>query len=86
MRLKKSQPTANEELLRLVNEGYRLLHELQSEFGNKLAARSFDEQAASDAAAPLLESWMATVNQALNDIFPTEREWFIFVDRSLHFS
>jgi hypothetical protein len=78
MRLKKSRPSAEEDLLRLVNDGYALLQEIDADYAKKVAAQAFDEDAELKAIGEKVEPWATKVVAALGEIFPTEREAHLF--------
>jgi len=75
MWLNTSWATADEELLRLVNDGYMLLQDLESHYAAMLARTDIvDERAESATARHACGRWTARVEHALRDIFPTLRE------------
>lgn len=78
MRLRKSRSSAEEDLLRLVNEGYAHLQGIDEDYAKKVAEHTFDEDAELKAAGEKVEVWATKVVTALSEIFPTEREAHLF--------
>jgi hypothetical protein len=74
MRLKKSKNTAQEKLTALVNEGYRILHSIHTDFRQKRAAGTFESDKDHERYSRLVNEWVDDVVAALNSIFPTELE------------
>ena len=74
MRLKKSIPAANEELIASVNEGYRILQEMQQDHVDKRLAGKFDDNRDNKPYEDQLERWANEVIETLASIFPTQLE------------
>lgn len=78
MRLRKSKSAADEELLRLVNDGYRFLQEREIDFSAKMKSPTVDEEAEVALSDEGFKVWTARAIAALESIFPTSREAFLF--------
>jgi hypothetical protein len=79
MRLRRSRAAADEALLRLVNDGYHLLQVRQHAFEAKMRQPGVDESAEVALADQEFRAWAERVSNELQDIFPTEREAYLFV-------
>jgi len=80
MRLKKSKAAANEEIIALLNEGYKLLNWMRSDYRGKKAANTFDSVKDNDLYAAEMNQWGQKVFDGLNSIFPTELEGNRFLE------
>lgn len=74
MWLKVPWPAANEALLRLVNQGYDDLLELEHHCDGALRAGKITQEAAVARARDVWGSWLRDVNGSLSQIFPSIRE------------
>jgi hypothetical protein len=79
MRLKKSYAAADEEILRLVNDGYAVLQGYERDYERKNASGTFDDLVDTKVAEEQFHDWHRIVTQRLGGIFPTLREAFMFV-------
>ena len=80
MRLKKSKNTAQDELTALVNEGYRVLSWLKSDYAQKKNAGTFVSERDNPGYLKVFEDWANNhVIPALQEIVPTELERNFFV-------
>jgi hypothetical protein len=74
MWLNTSWAAADEELLRLVNDGYALLQVLEDHYAELLRRSDVDERAEATGAREACGRWTAQVEETLRAIFPTVRE------------
>jgi hypothetical protein len=74
MRLLVSAPSANEQLISLVNEGYSALAEIEEKYQALKDGGNYDDDQADPLFGPMIEPWGHAVEQALRSIFPTELE------------
>jgi hypothetical protein len=78
MRLKTSAPAANEQLLALVTRGYALHARFWEEYRQKNADKTFNEEDERRRHTEEINAWAQGVVKALDGIFPTEREQYVF--------
>lgn len=74
MRLRISKAAAEEELITLVNEGYRIYEWVVSDYTKKRNEGSFDSETDNAHYRTAYEEWGNKVIKTLNSIFPTEME------------
>jgi len=74
MRLKKSRVAAEEELIPLINEGYRSLTWIETHYHEAQKQGTFDSDRDNQLYEHTVNEWGNKVVQALNSIFPTELE------------
>jgi hypothetical protein len=80
MRLKKSKNAAEEQLIALTNEGYRILSWLQSDYREKRNQKTFNAETDHKRYEEPVNEWGDKVIDALNTIFPTEMEANLFLN------
>ena len=80
MRLKKSKNAAQEQLIALVNEGYKIHAWLRSDYVEKRRQGTFDPNSDHQKYKDIVNEWGARVVDALNTIFPTELEANTFLN------
>ena len=85
MRLKKSRAAAEEDLKRLVTDGYRLVEDVDEDYAKKAAAKTFDPKADLAAASEKLESWAHQTVVTLQEIFLTDLEVHTFLNPEIPF-
>jgi len=73
MRLKKSRASAEEDLITVLNDGYRLLNEYEEEYSNK---KKLDKKEHGEK----LNAWGNKTIETLESIFPTELEAHLFLN------
>ena len=73
MRLKKSRASAEEDLIAVLNEGYRLLNEYDEEYAKR---KRLDEKEH----GYKLNDWGNKTIETLESIFPTELEAHLFLN------
>jgi hypothetical protein len=80
MRLKKSKVAAEEELVSLINEGYRILTWVKTHYHEAQEQGTFDSDRDNQLYEDAVNEWGTKVVQALNSIFPTELEANSFLE------
>src|SRR5437667_11965032 len=80
MRLKKSKAAANEDIVALLNEGYKLLHWMRSDYHEKKTGNIFDSAKDNDLYAAEMNKWGQKVFDDLNSLFPTALEGNRFLE------
>ena len=86
MRLLVSGNSANEQLIALVNAGYKLMHSIRTDYNAKKAAGSYSEAADNPRFSGQIDQWGGSVQAALLAIFPTELEWNLFLHPAPRFN
>jgi hypothetical protein len=74
MRLKKSRNSAEEEIISLQNEGYKILNWLKLDYNEKIQAKTFNSAVDHQRYKDSVNEWGWRVNNILSSIFPTELE------------
>lgn len=85
VRLKKSRNTAEEEIVRLLNQGYQLLNTLKADYTQKRKAGTYDAAVDHQRHTNAVNEWGGDVISALNSIFPSELESNQFLHPSTTF-
>ena len=85
MRLNISKAAANEEIIALLNEGYKLLSRMRSDYREKKTGNTFDSAKDNGLYAAEMNKWGQKVFDGLNSIFPTELEGNRFLEAPSHF-
>jgi hypothetical protein len=85
VRLKKSRNTAEEEIVRLLNQGYQLLNTLKADYTQKRKAGTYDAAVDHHRHTNAVKEWGRDVISALNSIFPSELESNHFLHPSTTF-
>lgn len=80
MRLRVHANTANEELVRLVNEGYEALAAVQAEYQKRKSQGTYDDSKHANEIAVPIEHWATNATASLVSIFPTQLEKHLFLD------
>jgi hypothetical protein len=85
MRLRKSLAASNEELISLINKGYRVLQWMKQNHAMKKAANQFDDGKDNQPYQEAGDQWATEVVNALNSILPTELEANTFLYPNIPF-
>lgn len=79
MRLKKSRTTAEEELISVINEGYRILNVIHQDYRQKTENKTFTPQMDNHWYEIGIRDWRSQAVNVLNSTFPTGLEANSFV-------
>lgn len=74
MRLRKSRPQSDEELLAQINAGYRLLNDSRADYRAKYPDKGFDSALDNERFDSAINAWAEEVVGSLTEMFPTELE------------
>lgn len=82
MRLKRSRIFAEEELIDIINHGYKIHNEVWDEYQNLEKSKSYNPEVHNSQFYKIVDGWLQLVENLLKDIFPTELELNYFFQRS----
>src|SRR3990170_1915458 len=85
MRLKKSKNAAEEDIIRMLNDGYRILNWLKSDYAQKKQNGTFNATTDHQRYNDVVNDWGQQVVSRLMLIFPTELEANQFLHPPVHF-
>lgn len=85
MRLKISMASANETLIALVNRGYTVLSEINSDYSMKKQEKKYSEDVDNSKYSEQINQWAEEVVTGLRNIFPTELEVNLFLNPEIPF-
>jgi len=85
MRLRIHYAAANDELVSLINEGYKSINQIQNVYKRRKSSGSYDDKKDVPEIAQPIEKWAEKVSSALERIFPTPLEGNLFANPDIPF-
>jgi hypothetical protein len=85
VRIKVSTASANENLIRLINQGYTVLSQIKQDYSEKKEKKSYNEDKDNKQYEDWMNQWGEDVVTELSNIFPTELESNQFTNPEIPF-
>ena len=85
MRLKINFSAANDELVELINTGFKLISEAEADYSAKKKADTYDDKTDVEKIGKPIQKWGDNVSEKLEEIFPTPLEANLFANPNIPF-